>query len=117
MPSRAELPFAPVDFPSTSPSPSFNIAFPGASTANALESTGLRQWNGPTGRAVRLAETGGVDVYINFGTSDVVAASTNSMMMLGNTVEVFSRVRPGMTHIAVFSSTSGSLNVTLGYGQ
>jgi len=90
-----------------------------ASTYNALSSTALnRYWkSGPGSRAVRLGckETG--DYYVSFGTSDAVAASTDSFVMLGGTVEIFTPIHPGITHIALFSSTSVTVNVTLGYGQ
>lgn len=113
MASRAQLPFNPI----ISTSASFNLAVSNVSSANALESTALnRIWQGPSGRAIRIAETGGIDVYIAFGTTLVVAASTDCMMLLGNTVEIFT-TKPGNTCIAAFSSTTTTLNLTLGYGQ
>ena len=88
------------------------------STASALESTALlRVWSGPQ-RSVRLCESSGVDYHINFGSSTIVAASSDSIKVLGGTVEVF-HVEPGHTHIAVNSvstSTGAAVNVTLGYG-
>lgn len=113
MASRYQQGFHPVG----SSESSFNISVGAVSTANALESTGKREWSGASGRAVRLAETGGADVRIKFGTSDVVAASTDSMLFLGNTVEVFPLFKPSFTHLAVYSSTTTTLNVSIGHGQ
>jgi len=88
------------------------------STASAFESTALsRVWSGPN-RSVRLAEDLGVDSYVNFGSSLITANSSDSMLLLGGTVEVF-HIEPAHTHIAinsVSSSTGARINVTLGYG-
>jgi hypothetical protein len=90
-----------------------------ASTASVLESTALgRQWQGPSGRVVRLAEDKGIDFHVNFGTSTIIAASTDSMLVLGGTVEDF-KVEPSDTYIAIKSvstSTGAVVNITLGYG-
>jgi hypothetical protein len=90
-----------------------------ASTANVLESTAIgRVWQGPASRTVRLAEKNNDDYYVNFGTSTVVAASSDSILVLGGTVEDF-RVEPSATYIAIAaaSTTAGAeVNVTLGYG-
>jgi hypothetical protein len=101
--------------------PSFN------STANltpqllALESTALaRVWAGPSGRAIRVAESSGLDYRINFGSSLISAAgSSDSILVLGGTVETF-HVEPGQTYISVHSvntSTHAEVNITLGYGE
>jgi hypothetical protein len=115
MTQRHLLPFQPVD----SSGPSFEVSVTNASTYNALESTALnRYWkSGPGSRSVRLGckETG--DYYVSFGTSDAVAASTDSMVMLGGTVEIFTSIKPADTHIAFYSSTDVTVNLTLGYGQ
>ena len=90
-----------------------------ASTASVLESTALgRRFQGPN-RIVRLSEDKGIDYHINFGSSTVVAASTDSILVLGGTVEAF-KLQPSDDYIAVKSvstSTGAVVNVTLGYGS
>lgn len=112
---RQGRPFYPLD---NSTAPSFN------STANeavaalyALAST-VRVWQGPSNRAVRLTTNGTTeDFYFKFGTSDAVAASTDSTFVPGG-VPVVVYVNPSQTHLSLVSagSTIGSVNVTLGYG-
>ncbi len=103
-----------------STAPSFNSTTNTASSANALQSTGLREWDmGPSGRSVRFAESSGVDYFVNFGDSGIVAASSDSMKVLGGAVEIF-RIQPGQTHVAIRSvdgSTAAGVNITLGYGR
>lgn len=89
-----------------------------ASTAASFESTGIREWQGASSRTFRVSESAGGDYYMNFGTSDVVAASSDSILMLGGTVEIF-YVEPSRTHVAIKSastSTGVQVNITLGYG-
>lgn len=111
---RYDLPFYPV--PSTAPS--FLATLSTVSSAQAMESTSVRDWQGPTGRSVRLSETSGVDYNVQIGTSDVVVTSTASMLILGGVVEVF-RVNPGQTHIALMTQSTqiSNVNITLGYGR
>ena len=99
-----------------STAPSFESTADNTAVLLALESSGLRQWQFPTSRVVRLAEKTGADYYVKFGTSDVVAASTNSILMLGGTVELH-RVEAGQSHMSVYSSTSITVNITLGIGS
>lgn len=117
MPSRYQLPFHHID----STAPSFQSAGSVASSANALESTAIgRTWDGPASRAVRVAESSGIDYYLAFGSSTLVAVSSESMLVLGGTVEIFHPIVPSITHIAILSvstSTAAEVNVTLGYGQ
>lgn len=118
MPLRHMYPFMPVRGTTAA---SFNSTSLGpTSTFVALESTALgRVWAGPTGRAIRLCESSGIDYFIALGTSTVEAASSDSMKILGGTVETF-HVAPGQTHIAVLSgssTTAAEVNVTLGYGE
>lgn len=114
MGDRFSYPFSPV--PTTAPS--FVITADNNSTANALESTGLgRMWQGPHSRSVRLASQGSDDFYIAFGTSLIAASSTDSLLVLGGTAEVFHQVSPQYTYIAVKSSTDVTVNVTIGVGQ
>lgn len=116
MTNRFQLPFRPVE----STAPSFEVALTSAnSTANALESTAIfRYWrHGPGSRAIRLATKTADDYYVSFGSTLAVAASTDSMLLLGGTVEIFDPIRPGITHIALQSSTDVTVNVTIGHGQ
>lgn len=98
--------------------PSFNSTANLTSSALALESTALaRVWQGAN-RVVRVTESSGVGAHINFGSSLVEAASSDSILFLGGTVETF-HVEPGQTYIAVASistTTAAELNITLGYG-
>jgi hypothetical protein len=115
MPIRADYPFRTID----STAPSFVATSSTASAAFALEATGVREWfGGPGSRAVRLASITADDYHVGFGTSDLVIASTTTPAILGGTVEIFSPIKPGYTHIAVISSSTDiDVNVTLGYGQ
>jgi hypothetical protein len=99
-----------------STAPAFQSTASDTAVLLALESTSLREWQFATSRAVRLAEKTGADYYVKFGTSDVVAASTNSMLILGGTVEAH-RVDTGQTHISLYSSTDVTVNICLGTGQ
>lgn len=117
MSQRQLYPFRPIRG-TTAPSFEVGSTVVFASTASALESTALnRVWAG-TQRSVRLAEDKGIDAHINFGSSAIVANSSDSILYLGGTVEVF-HVEPGLTHMAIQSvstSTGARVNVTLGYG-
>ena len=113
MSQRHLLPFNQI----VSTAPSFEATLDNTSSALALESTSLREWRGPTGRAVRLATRTADDYSVNFGDSDIVAASSDSILVLGGTVELFHPVKPSYTHIAIVSSTDVTVNVTLGYGH
>lgn len=115
MPNRFQFPFHHI----ASTSPSFEVSLTGAdSTANALQSTGLREWSGPSSRAVRFATRTADDYLAVFGTSDInVGGSTDGMLILGGTVEVIQPTSPRFTHIALQSSTDVTINITLGYGQ
>ncbi len=110
--SRGQYAFYPVN----STEPSFNSTS-GSSGLYALESTATnRVWQGASGRAVRVSSKAADDFSVAFGTSDIVATSSGSVLVLGGTVEnFFSRV--GWSHIMVFSSTDVTANISLGYGQ
>jgi len=112
--SRGQYSFYPVV---SSTEPAFNSTL-GSSGLYALESTTApeRDYDGPSGRAVRLASKAADDFSVIFGTSDIVATSSGAMLILGGTVETF-RVRPEATHVMVFSSTDVEVNVMIGYGQ
>ena len=106
-------PFAPIR---NSSAPAFNI---GATSSGiiALEATGTREWAYPSGRTVRLASIAGDDFFVLFSSDTALAiGSTNGMLVLGGTVELF-RVQPAQTHMAFKSSTDVTINVTLGTGQ
>ena len=115
MPLRYDLPFQPL----ATTAPSFNITRTTLGTSeNVLQSTTIREWAGPSGRAVRVSETSGVDYRIAFGSSTLVAAATASMLILGGVVEVFS-VQPDQTYVAIMtvSTQISDVNITLGYGR
>jgi len=112
MSERKGRPFYPIE---TSTAPSFNSSAFGAAVAYKLEST-LRVWQGPSNRAVRVIDTGAtVGYFVKFGTSDVVAASTDSFLIpTGLPMTVY--VSPSQTHVGLFSTATATVNVTLGYG-
>ena len=113
MPNLFLLPFQALK---NSTAPSFESTASTTAVLLALESTSVREWQFPTSRAVRLAEKTGADYYVKFGTSDVVAASTNSMLALGGTVELH-RIEAGQSHMSLYSSTDVTVNITLGTGS
>ena len=114
MTQRFRLPFQPID----STAPSFEVSLTlGNSTANAMESTSAREWIGPTSRAIRVSSKTADDYYLQFGSTLAVASTSVSMLVLGSKVEIFNPIRPGLTNIALQSSTDVTINVTLGYGQ
>jgi len=96
--------------------PSFNTSALVAAALYALESTGTRIWQGPGSRSVRLCVPGSTAYYAKFGTSDVVAASTDSMLVVGPGPEIF-EVSPSQSHVSLFSSTNVTVNITLGVGR
>lgn len=113
MPNLFLLPFQALK---NSTAPSFQSTADNTAVLLALESTSVREWQFPTSRVVRLATKAADDYYVKFGTSDVVAASTNSILMLGGTVELH-RVEAGQSHMSVVSSTDVTINITLGVGS
>lgn len=110
---RGELPFVPLG----SSEPSFNITLDTTSQVLAIAST-VRVFSGPTGRALRFAESSGVDYYAQFGSSTVVAQSSASPKMLGGVVEVL-RLLPSHTHVALVTTSTqiSDVNMTPGYGR
>jgi hypothetical protein len=116
--NRFDLPFQPIRGSSNSSASSFDVTLSTASQLTAFESSGARKWEGPSGRAVRFAESSGVDYRVSWGSSDIVAGATGSMLVLGGAVESFS-VQPKDTHVALMTTSTGisSVNVTLGYGR
>lgn len=115
MPNRSRLPFQPVD----SSAPSFEVTIDATSVVTALESTAInRFWkSGPGSRSIRLATKTADDYYFSIGSSLAVAASSDSVLILGGTVEIFTPIKPGLAYIALQSSTDVTVNCTLGYGQ
>ena len=110
-----QQPFAPLV---NSSSPGFNaVAVDNTAVNFALESTALnRIWQGPSSRSVRLTGLIGDRFYANFGASAVTAASTNSALCIGSVPVIFS-VDPKQTYVALVSSTTITINVTLGVGR
>jgi hypothetical protein len=109
--NRYDKPFVWVD----GTAPSFNVVATTPSAVYALESSGIREWSGPGGRSLRFACSTAADYHIQYG-STLAVASTDTPLMLGGTVEIPAPIRPGHTHIAFWSSTDVTVNVTLGYG-
>ena len=105
------LPFQPIE----SSAPGFNSSL-GSSGIYALESTGVREWQFPTSRAVQIASKAADDFFIKLGSSDVTCSSTNGILVLGGT-QVIYRTNPNKTSIAVKSSTDVAVNVCIGYGN
>lgn len=99
-----------------SSSPSFSSSALGTSSVNyVLESTALnRVWQGPSSRSIRLNTLGSSGFYFQLGSSLVSAGSTDSVLVTGSVVI---GVQPKQTYIAVMSSTSTVVNVTLGVGK
>ena len=103
--------------PVVSTAASFEAIIDNATGAFAMESSSLREWTTPSGRAVRIASVQTDDFHLRFGTSDIgVAGSSDSMLILGGTVETFHPVKPSYTHLSFVSSTTLTINITLGYG-
>lgn len=65
-------------------------------------------------RAVRLSSKAGDDYYVAFGSSTVVTASSNGMLVLGGAIEVFRQPRPQDTYMAFWSSTDVTASVSIG---
>ena len=97
--------------------PAFSSSAMGATNFTyALESTGLREWQNPSNRAVRVQGVPDVPFYIKFGPSTVTAGASDSVLAWGKNREVFT-VQPGQTHVGVVSSTTVIVNFTLGAGR
>ena len=101
--------------PVVSTGPGFNSTLD-SSGIFKLESSGIRSWQFPTSRAVRVASMGSDDFSLIFGTSLVVYSTAVGTLVLGGTVELF-RVTPSQSYVALQSSTDVAVNFTLGYGQ
>ena len=113
MPSKFQFAFHAIE----STAPAFEAVIDDTSSAVALESAGLREWGSPLGRVVRFATRTADDYLVSFGGSGAEANSSDSMLMLGGTVEVINLQRPTVTHIALVSSTDVVVNICLGHGQ
>ena len=100
-----------------SSAPAFNSSALGSTTFNyKLDSSGIRDWQGPDSRSVRLLSAVNTPYYVNFGASAVIAETTNSVLCLGGTPAIFS-VSPSQTYVAMVSSTTVTVNVALGIGR
>ncbi len=115
MPNRFEFPFHPIE----STAPSFEVTIDDTSSAVSIESSGLREWGSPGSRVIRFSTRTADDYLISFGTTAAapVASSSESILMLGGTVEVLNPIRPSITQIAFVSSTDVVINCTLGFGS
>jgi hypothetical protein len=115
MTGRYAFPFQPVHC-SSALSAAFNSTN-GSSGLYALESTGEREWQHPTSRAVRISGINSTaDFYAAFGSSLIACGTTDGMLVLGGVAEVF-HVDATQNYIVFKSSTDvGPFNVTLGYG-
>ena len=98
-------------------SPAFSSSAMGATShVYALESTGLREWQNPSNRAVRVQGQPDVPYSIKFGPSTVTAGSSDSALAWGKNRDVWT-IQPGQTHVAIVSSTTIIVNFTLGAGR
>jgi hypothetical protein len=97
--------------------PSFNSSALGSTShAYALEATG-RTFQYPDSRSVRLMASTADRFYVRFGDSSVAAASSNSMLVRNGDIAQIFTVTPNQTHVAFASSTTITINVTLGVGR
>ena len=112
MTTRQGRPFFPIH---GSTSASFNSTALTTAEAYMLESTD-RIWQGPSNRAIRTANfNSSAAYYIKLGTSTVVANEADSILAIGAwPVEIY--VNPSQTYISIVSSTTVTVNVSLGYG-
>src|SRR3990167_6047886 len=91
-----------------SSAPAFNSSAMGATTYGyKLEgsSSGIRDWQGPASRTVRLLGVPNVPYYVNFGASAVISETSNSVLCLGSEPAFFT-VDPKQTYVAIHSSTT-----------
>lgn len=96
---------------------SFNSSENSSAQLLALQSSALgRVFPGPSSRTVRLSNASSLDYHVKFGSTLVVAESTNSMFLLGGTVETF-HVEPGQSHISIVATADAIVNITLGHGE
>jgi len=102
----------------TSSHASFNSSALGATSHSyALQATGTREWSLPQARSIRLLASTADRYHVKLGsTASVSAGSSDSMLMLGNVAQVIS-IGPSVSHIAFVSSTTITVNVTLGIGR
>ena len=101
---------------------SFTISVTSTPSLTAIAVTTTRNWQYPTSRTIRFAESDGKDTVVHFSmvtsaSVTALAATTDSMLLLGGTAEVV-RLQAGQDYISVMCATSTalSLNVTLGTG-
>lgn len=113
MTNRFQHSFRPIN----STAPSFSATFDNTSAIFALESAGVREWEGPGSNTIRIGSLGSDDCHFAIGSSDLVVAAATNMLYQGGTIEVFSKTSPRDTHIVFVSSTDVTMNVSLGYGN
>lgn len=114
MSSRQGRPFYPLD---NSTAPCFNSSALGSTaTLYALANSSERIFQGPSNRAIRVASQGSsAAYYVKLGSSLVVAASSDSLLVLGGVPQVL-YVEPSQTYVSFVSSTTVTVNVAVGYG-
>ncbi len=109
-----QLAFSPI---SNTTAPGFSEFVDSTSVSFALESTSLREFEGRglISRTVRISNLSLDDYFVNFGDSNIVAASSDSILCPGGAVHIFSLISND-SHIAMVSSTDVNVNVVLGVG-
>lgn len=93
-----------------------NVTVTGSSAATSLgtQSSFLI----PGNRVLRFhVEGGGDDVFFKFGTSAITVTTSNGTRLAAGSIELLG-CQPGTTHIAMISSSGGSVavNLTTGHG-
>ena len=88
-------------------SPSLSVTLPVAAASASVALTGI-------GSQVRIVNASGTACFLRL-TNGTDSATTSDMLMLGNTVEVFSR--GAHTHVAAITAGGATiLNITTGEG-
>ena len=93
-----------------------NVTVTGSSAATSLGTQA--SFLIPGNRVIRFhVEGGGDDVFFKFGTSTVTVTTSNGTRLAAGSIELFC-CQPGSTHVAMISSSGGSVavNLTTGHG-
>ena len=90
--------------PINSTLPSFDVFIDSTSVATALESTGVRDWAGPTGRSIRISTITADDFRMQLG-STLAAAEANGLMSIGTEInpEYFNIARTAVPELAALA--------------
>ena len=91
----------------------------GGATSYALQSTGIREWQTPTNRTVRIAGVPtNAPFYVNFGSSLVTCGASNGHPIVNGGPSIFSvEGTTKQSYVAVFSSTTVTISFGLGHGR